>query len=29
MEFKTTKEDTKLTVAIAGRLDTLSAPDLE
>lgn len=29
MEFKTTKEDTKLTVAIEGRLDTLSAPDLE
>ena len=29
MEFKTTKEDTKLTVEIEGRLDTLTAPDLE
>ncbi len=29
MEIKTTKNDSELTVALFGRLDTLTAPDLE
>lgn len=29
MDIKTTKNDSELTVALAGRLDTLTSPDLE
>ena len=29
MEIKTTRNDSELTVALSGRLDTLTSPDLE
>ena len=29
MEIKTTRNDSELTVALSGRLDTLTTPDLE